>query len=165
MLFKEEVEMPQSALFHQVKESLRTANPSVRLFGVFGGQGLHSSHGTYLDELRETMTLYGSLVVEFIMFVAEPLVQHAQSAEAVASSFYGKWGLDLIQWLRAPSAMQPDEDYLNSAPVSFPLILLIQIVHYATMLKLADMSPDQGRKVSHLECVSGRVVLLCGLLV
>lgn len=147
MLFMEEVELPQSALFHNVKENLRQANPMLRLFGVFGGQGLHSSHGTYLDELRETVAIYGSLVIEFISSVSAPLDLHASSAEGVASALYGKWGMNLMQWLRPSSTQSPDEEYLSSAPVSFPLIALIQIAHYVTMLKLANMTPDQGRKL------------------
>lgn len=165
LVSQEETRMPGSALCADALASPRGGG--VCLMGLLGGQGLDDG-GSYLSELRETLATYGGLASDFVEAVTGPLEEHAQSQKDGASAhFYGKWGLDVVQWLRSPSS-QPDETYLQSSPVSFPLIGLVQITHYAVMLAVARLEPAQGRQLfaragiaGHSQGVVAAVVVAC----
>ncbi|KAJ5151776.1 hypothetical protein N7492_010071 [Penicillium capsulatum] len=117
-----------SALFRAASED------AAGIYTVFGGQG---NIEEYFDELRAIYTTYPSFVEDLIVSSAELL--QSLSREPEASKLYPK-GLDIIQWLQDRDA-QPDIDYLVSAPVSLPLIGLVQLAHYMVTCKVLGRQP------------------------
>ncbi|KAI1475652.1 fatty acid synthase beta subunit [Daldinia eschscholtzii] len=108
---------PESALMRAALKG------TARVYAVFGGQG---NTKTYLDELRDVYDTYPTLTKRFLVPAArflERLSRDSRASQAFAH------GLDIMRWLEQPDS-QPDYDYLVSAPVSFPLIGLLQILHY-----------------------------------
>lgn len=133
-LTQEEAIPSQSALF------AAAARGDTSIFAVFGGQG---NIEEYFDELADIWTTYQGLVQSFVQRMAVVLADHARSSEA--SVFHSK-GLDVVRWLENPE-LRPDLQYLVSAPVSFPLIGLTQLLHYYVMLRVLDRSPADIRKL------------------
>lgn len=123
----------ESALFRAAAEG------EARLFGVFGGQG---NIEEYFDELRQVYSTYPSFVGDFIVMCAELL--QSLSRDDRAEKMYPK-GLDVLRWLE-DRASQPDTDYLVSAPVSLPLIGLVQLAHYSVACQVLGKAPGQLRE-------------------
>jgi fatty acid synthase subunit beta len=119
-----------SALFRAAAEN------DVNVYTVFGGQG---NIEEYFDELREVYTTYSSFVEGLITSTAELL--QSLSREPEAAKLYPK-GLDVLQWLHDRDS-QPDTDYLVSAPVSLPLIGLVQLAHYMVTCKVLGRQPGE----------------------
>ncbi|KAL5624375.1 hypothetical protein BROUX41_004435 [Berkeleyomyces rouxiae] len=104
------------------------------IYAIFGGQG---NIEEYFEELREIHNTYGSFVSELITSSAELLRTLSKHPEA--EKMYPK-GLDVMTWLLNPEAT-PDVDYLISAPISFPLIGLLQLAHYEVSCKVLGVNP------------------------
>ena len=119
-----------SALFRAASEE------KASIYSVFGGQG---NIEEYFDELREIYKTYPSFVEDLISSSAELL--QSLSREPEASKLYPK-GMDVIHWLHDRDA-QPDTDYLVSAPVSLPLIGLVQLAHYTVTCKVLGQQPGE----------------------
>ncbi|KAJ6153761.1 Fatty acid synthase subunit beta [Penicillium chermesinum] len=117
-----------SALFRAASEE------AAGIYTVFGGQG---NIEEYFDELRAVYNTYSTFVEELIVSSAELL--QSLSREPEASKLYPK-GLDIMQWLQDRDS-QPDTDYLVSAPVSLPLIGLVQLAHYMVTCKVLGRQP------------------------
>jgi fatty acid synthase subunit beta len=117
-----------SALFRAASDE------AAGIYTVFGGQG---NIEEYFDELRTVYTTYPSFVEDLIVSSAELL--QSLSREPEASKLYPK-GLDIMRWLQDRDA-QPDTDYLVSAPVSLPLIGLVQLAHYTVTCKVLGRQP------------------------
>lgn len=143
VLTSEEATPSQSALFSAA------ARGDTKIFAVFGGQG---NIEEYFDELADIWTTYQGLVRGFVERMAVVLAEHARSSEA--SVFHSK-GLDIMRWLENPE-LRPDLQYLVSAPVSFPLIGLTQLLHYYVMLRVLDKSPGEIRNLLAGMCVCER---------
>ncbi|OBT80913.1 hypothetical protein VF21_00149 [Pseudogymnoascus sp. 05NY08] len=112
---------------------------NAKIYSVFGGQG---NIEEYFDELRELYTTYQSFIGELITSSAELLL--TLSRDPKAEKLYIK-GLDIMTWLRDPEST-PDVDYLVSAPVSFPLIGLVQLAHYSVACKTLGLTPGAFRE-------------------
>lgn len=119
-----------SALFRAASEG------KANIYTVFGGQG---NIEEYFDELREIYTTYPSFVEDLIISSSELLQSLSHGPEA--SKLYPK-GLDALRWLQDPDS-QPDIDYLVSAPVSFPLIGLVQLAHFMVTCKVLGREPGE----------------------
>jgi fatty acid synthase subunit beta len=117
-----------SALFRAASDD------AAGIYTVFGGQG---NIEEYFDELRSIYTTYPSFIEDLIVSSAELL--QTLSREPEASKLYPK-GLDIMRWLQDRDA-QPDTDYLVSAPVSLPLIGLVQLAHYMVTCKVLGRQP------------------------
>lgn len=117
-----------SALFRAASDEV------AGIYTVFGGQG---NIEEYFDELRTVYNTYPSFVEDLITSSAELL--QSLSREPEASKLYPK-GLDIVRWLQDRDA-QPDTDYLVSAPVSLPLIGLVQLAHYTVTCKVLGQQP------------------------
>lgn len=122
----------QSALFRAAEDGDAT------IYSIFGGQG---NIEEYFEELRELWQTYPSFVGELIMTSAELLQTLANNS--AAEKLFTK-GLDIMNWLQHPEAT-PDLDYLVSAPVSFPLIGLVQLAHYEVTCKTLGIHPGTLR--------------------
>lgn len=122
-----------SALFRAAGEG------EAGLYAIFGGQG---NIEEYFDELREVYTTYPSFVEQLVKDSAELL--QSLSRDTRAEKLYPK-GLNVMQWLHNKDS-QPDTDYLVSAPVSLPLIGLVQLAHYTVICRTLGLSPGQVRE-------------------
>jgi fatty acid synthase subunit beta len=123
----------ESALFRAADDE------SAKVYSVFGGQG---NIEEYFEELRELYKTYPSFVEELIVSAAELLQNLSRNPRA--EKLYSK-GLDVMTWLHDPEAT-PDVDYMVSAPVSFPLIGLVQLAHYTVTCKVLGLTPGQFRE-------------------
>ena len=120
---------------HPESSLLRAAEQrKAALYAVCGGQGNTES---YLDELRSTYSAYLFLVRDFVTSSATHLQSLATDVDASMSFPHG---LDIMHWLDDPES-QPNREYLESAPVSFPLIGLTQLVHYVVSCRVLDIHP------------------------
>ena len=108
------------------------------LYAIFGGQG---NIEEYFDELREVYSTYPSFVERLVEDSAELL--QSLSRDTRAEKLYPK-GLDVMRWLHNRDD-QPDTDYLVSAPVSLPLIGLVQLAHYTVTCKAMGQTPGDIR--------------------
>lgn len=122
----------QSALFRAAEDG------DAVIYSIFGGQG---NIEEYFEELRELWQTYPSFVGELIMTSAEQLQTLAN--DSAAEKLFTK-GLDVMNWLQNPDST-PDVDYLVSAPVSFPLIGLVQMAHYEVTCKALGIHPGTLR--------------------
>ncbi|KAK0715299.1 acyl transferase domain-containing protein [Lasiosphaeris hirsuta] len=118
----------QSALFRAADDE------TAKLYNIFGGQG---NIEEYFEELRELYQAYPSFVADLVSSSAELL--QTLASHPSAEKLYSK-GLDIIAWLQSPDAT-PDVDYLISAPVSFPLIGLVQLAHYQVTCRVLGLHP------------------------
>ncbi|KAI1363876.1 fatty acid synthase beta subunit [Xylaria arbuscula] len=120
---------------------LRAAeNGQARIFAVFGGQG---NTLTYLDELRNLYTTYPSLTKHFLSVATAHLRDLADDVSDVGQHL--DRGMDVMRWLDIPST-QPDLDYLNTAPVSFPIIGLAQLANVVVVCNALGVHPGQFRE-------------------
>ncbi|KAI9805514.1 MAG: hypothetical protein M1825_000765 [Sarcosagium campestre] len=126
------VKSHDSALFRAASDE------EAKIYAVFGGQG---NIEEYFEELREVYTTYPSFVAKFIASSAELL--QSLSRDPKVDKLYSK-GLDIMRWLRNKDA-QPDTEYLVSAPVSLPLIGLVQLAHYSITCKVLGKEPGEVR--------------------
>ncbi|KAL2754260.1 hypothetical protein ACRALDRAFT_1063159 [Sodiomyces alcalophilus JCM 7366] len=122
----------ESALFRAAEDG------AAGIYTIFGGQG---NIEEYFDELREIYKTYLPLSGGLIRHAAELL--QTLSKHPSAEKLYPK-GLDILRWLDDEDAT-PDVDYLVSAPVSFPLIGLVQLAHYEVTCKVLGIHPGRLR--------------------
>ncbi|KAK7745758.1 beta subunit of fatty acid synthetase [Diatrype stigma] len=104
------------------------------IYNIFGGQG---NIIEYFDELREVYETYPSFVGDLVRSAADLL--KTLSLDSRVQKLYAK-GLDVLDWLHSPDST-PDDDYLISAPVSLPLIGLVQLAHYQVLGKALGIHP------------------------
>ncbi|KAH9885879.1 fatty acid synthase beta subunit [Xylariomycetidae sp. FL2044] len=119
---------PASALMHAALRG------TARIYAVFGGQGNTDS---YIGELRSVYHRYPSLINRFLVPAARYLQRLAMDQRAVRLFTQG---LDVMKWLDNPES-EPDASYLTSAPVSFPLIGLMQVAHYIITTSILGSHP------------------------
>ena len=122
-----------SALFRAAEDE------EAGLYAIFGGQG---NIEEYFDELREVYTTYPSFVEKLVEDSAELL--QSLSRDPRAEKLYSQ-GLDVMRWLHDKDT-QPDTGYLVSAPVSLPLIGLVQLAHYTVTCKAMGQTPGDIRQ-------------------
>ena len=126
---------------------LRAAgDDKAKLYAIFGGQG---NIEEYFDELRNVYNTYPSFVEDLISSCGDLLQSLARDPRA--EKLYSK-GLDVMRWLHNGDT-QPDTDYLVSAPVSLPLIGLVQLAHYTVTCKTLGLKPGDVRE--HLSGTTG----------
>ncbi|MCJ1389647.1 beta subunit of fatty acid synthetase [Xylographa bjoerkii] len=124
------------------KSSLYTAALAgkARVFAIFGGQG---NDKAYFNELKSVYTVYQVLTGGLIASASRFLERNSRD-DRFAEQY--PHGFNLIQWLEeAPT--QPDDDYLLSAPVSFPLIGLLQLLHYKIVGRGLGCNPSEMQKM------------------
>eukprot|EP00397_Hematodinium_sp_SG-2012_P000038 GEMP01000038.1.p1 GENE.GEMP01000038.1~~GEMP01000038.1.p1 ORF type:complete len:4044 (+),score=1094.81 GEMP01000038.1:434-12565(+) len=97
---------------------------SVGVFLQFGGQG-HS----YFEELSQ-LYLAHSGISTLIESCSARMVREASHPDLQRSGHYAHYGIDVVSWITNADTKPPAE-YLVSAPVSYALIGLTQLAHYA----------------------------------
>ncbi|OAP62564.1 fatty acid synthase subunit beta [Fonsecaea erecta] len=127
------------------------------LHGVFGGQG---NTTRYFDEIRSVSLTYGALVDDLLETLGHHLL--SLSRDTRVSEQYAN-GIDVLQWLRKP-ASTPTENDLLAAPVSFPLIGLLQLLYFKAILLSLGLTPAEIPNVFNgLSGHSQGVVVACAL--
>lgn len=120
---------------------LRAASDKrAKLHAIFGGQG---NSEDYFEELREIFYIYNGTISDFVQVLADRLLALSRDHPG-ADKIYTK-GLDIMRWLQRPETT-PDNDYLVYAPVSVPVIGLIQLVHYAVTARVLGLTPGELRQ-------------------
>jgi fatty acid synthase subunit beta len=109
-----------------------------KLYAVFGGQG---NTEDYFSELRDLYATYTGFV-EPLFSSATELLQSLLRKVSVTTLRQFSQGLNVMQWLQHPEST-PSSEYLLSAPVSFPIIGLVQLANYAVMCNVLGTSPGQ----------------------
>ncbi len=113
------------------------ASGKARIHGLFGGQG---NNKQYFDEIRVLWDTYAPFVRDFITSLSTVLNALSKD-ERVADQY--PHGLDVLQWLTGTGPEStPDNDYLISAPVSFPLIGLLQLAHVRAVYMSLGVGPE-----------------------
>lgn len=140
------------------------------LFAQFGGQGVD-----YFDELlnvfKNVASKTGSdgrpcLARRLIDEAADALQRAVASPEAAVLGLHDR-GLSLMTWLTTEDMGQrPPGTYLRSAPVSYPLIGLTQLVNYAATLDRLEATAGEFRgrlkgATGHSQGVASAVVVAC----
>ncbi|PVU94326.1 hypothetical protein BB561_002640 [Smittium simulii] len=144
VIFEESIQkailVSTSALFQS------TTHGSVKLMGLFGGQG---NTEDYFNETRELYELYEPLVKPYIELMSSHIKTLA--SEPQWRSVLSK-GLDINYWITHPE-VQPDSTYLISAPVSMPVIGLTQLANFLIVCKILNKTP--GWVVNNFKGVTG----------
>lgn len=112
------------------------SNGQATVHAVFGGQG--NKHENYFEDLRTAYNTYRPLVEDFVDPLARALLE--LSLDRRAAGEY-RHGLDVLAWLRHESCTPPAE-YLNTAPVSFPLVGLLQLVQLTAVFVGLGCGPE-----------------------
>ncbi|KAL1842324.1 hypothetical protein VTJ49DRAFT_5492 [Mycothermus thermophilus] len=112
------------------------AGGKARIHGLFGGQG-NNKH--YFDEIRTLWDTYETLVSDLIVSLSTVLETLSRD-ERVSDQY--PHGLDVLRWLRDTESV-PDDDYLISAPVSFPLIGLLQLAQIKAICMTLAVGPEE----------------------
>lgn len=128
-----EIKPYESALLRAVSDK------EAAMHAIFGGQG---NTEDYFDELREIFDVYNGNIIDFVRLLADKLLNLTRE-HSDAAKIYTK-GLDIMRWLERPETT-PDNDYLIYAPVSVPVIGLIQLSHFAVTARLLGKTPGQLR--------------------
>ena len=110
-----------------------------KVFPIFGGQG---NNEFYFSEIREMYTTYRYLLQDFMTFMNQHLKVLSQLPKAKKAH---SRGLEPLQWLHNPDE-EPDTEYLLAAPLSFPLIGLLQLAQYSLTCRILGTSPGGLRK-------------------
>nr|AGQ43602.1 HC-toxin fatty acid synthase beta subunit [Alternaria jesenskae] len=116
-----------------------TGEGVVSLYTTFSGQGCGER---YFDELRELFRIYPPFV-EGLISRSGNLLRELANSPSVGRLFTK--GFDIMAWLHHPQTI-PDADYLVSAPVSFPIIGLVQLGHYAVSCRVMGLDPGAFRR-------------------
>ncbi|VVT56943.1 uncharacterized protein SAPINGB_P005430 [Magnusiomyces paraingens] len=124
----------ESALFRAIEDG------QASIYAIFGGQG---NSEDYFQELVEIYSVYGDLVSDFIQLLADKILSLFRTHED-AKKIYTN-GFDIMKWLKSPEST-PDVDYLVFAPVSVPIIGIIQLAHFAITSKVLGKTPGELRK-------------------
>ncbi|KAF4993969.1 hypothetical protein FGRMN_6100 [Fusarium graminum] len=119
--------------------AIKTEGSPTEIFAVFGGQGLR---GNNIDELRDLVNTYPSLIRDLVRQSSLLLLELSRSNNDALRMLPN--GLDVLGWLESPS-QAPDSTYLASAPVSAPMIGLVQLAHYEVTCKTLGLTPGQFR--------------------
>lgn len=125
---------------HQSALLRAAADNAAKIYTVFGGQG---NIEEYFEELRGIYQNYPSFIEELVKSSADLLGTLSRNPRA--EKLYSK-GLDIMTWLHDPDST-PDTDYLVSAPVSFPLIGLVQLAHYSVACRVLGITPGEFREL------------------
>ncbi|KAG9235151.1 fatty acid synthase [Amylocarpus encephaloides] len=106
------------------------------IYAIFGGQG---SDRQYFDDIRNVYTTYRPILGDFVGQVSRHLDGLAKDERFRAQYCQG---LEVQKWLEHDES-QPEHEYLIMAPVSFPLIGLLQLMHYRVACHALGYTPRQ----------------------
>ncbi len=123
-------------------------NAGAKVYAIFGGQGNTTD---YFSELRTLYSTYTDFVEPLVAAASQTLHSLLAKASVTRLRQYSQ-GLDVLQWLQRLEST-PAPEYLLSAPVSFPLIGLVQLANYAVMCRVLGKQP--GELIERLAGMAG----------
>lgn len=118
------------------------ATGSKQLHLIFGGQG--AANPACFTELRSLVSTYSPLLTPLLSIASAEL--STLSRDPSTHGFYSGREIDLPTWLADESAV-PDSAFLASAAVSFPLIGLVGLAHYAVTCRALAKTPGELRSL------------------
>ncbi|OJJ69732.1 hypothetical protein ASPBRDRAFT_198373 [Aspergillus brasiliensis CBS 101740] len=107
-----------------------------RIYALFGGQG---NDEKYFEDLKETYSTYTDILRRCV-FSGARLLEDLAGESAFKAHF--QHGFSLMDWLEKPDS-EPNSAYLLSAPVSMPLIGLLQMCHFIVACQTMGLSPRE----------------------
>jgi fatty acid synthase subunit beta len=113
-------------------------NNQAKIYAIFGGQG--NGNAACFFELADLFNTYEPLLRDLLGTVAPVLSSLCRLPDT--SSYFGARCIDLKNWLVKPDLV-PAEDYIASAPVSFPIIGLLGLAHYCVTCKVLGLTPGE----------------------
>jgi fatty acid synthase subunit beta len=116
------------------------------IYTIFGGQG---NTTTVFEEIRNVHGTYTPFVAEFLVSAAELLISLSRDKRC-RKTFSGDF--DILKWLHLPGTT-PKSEVLLTAPYSFPLIGLLQLLNYMVACKVTNETPCTFRR--HLSGTTG----------
>ncbi|KAJ2599136.1 fatty acid synthase alpha subunit Lsd1 [Coemansia sp. RSA 1721] len=135
------------SFYSQQLVSEKLANPIVvpneldatGLLAIFQGPvGFDNGGVVSLDEISHLVETYGALVAPFVAAMSEFLDQ--ESRDLQVAHFYPS-GFSVLAWIA--NSKKPTDAYLNSSPVTWPLVGFAQLVRYTALCKTRNMFPKQ----------------------
>jgi len=109
------------------------------VYAMFGGQGNDTK---YFEDIREVYTTYRPILNDFVCKASTHLQRLADDMRFHA---HYPQGLNVEAWLK-DEELQPDNESLIAAPLSFPLIGLLQILHFKVTCHILGYTPEQMHK-------------------
>ncbi|OKL55968.1 hypothetical protein UA08_08750 [Talaromyces atroroseus] len=125
-----------SALFKEAERE------SVKLVALFGGQG--ASNPRCFKELVEIYEAYSPLLETLIRTIDNVLFELCVSPDTY--DFFRGREIRLLSWLQSPETV-PSDQFLASAPVSFPIHGLVALAHWFVVCKLLGKTPGDIRSL------------------
>ncbi|KAJ2395140.1 hypothetical protein GGI05_001723, partial [Coemansia sp. RSA 2603] len=128
------------------------STPEVGLFSeqsslmmVFRGSiGFEKGGTTSLAELQRLVNIYRPLIGEYVKQMSDFLQWESQDLQ-VAHCY--PQGFCVTDWISDEvAAERPSDIYLNSAPVAAPLVGLVQLVRFAIVCRVLNLSTEQFAK-------------------
>ena len=98
------------------------------LVALFAGQGANP-----LKDLSQSKPKWSDKITEFVRDVSDVLVAETATPEALETGFRFVFGLNVSDWV--DKLVTPTREYLHSAPISSPTIMLAQVVRYLLFLE------------------------------
>ncbi|PYH87635.1 beta subunit of fatty acid synthase [Aspergillus ellipticus CBS 707.79] len=131
---------PRSALF----QSASTGGS--RIMTIFGGQG--TANPACGRELRSLYTTYRPMLAPLFQECAPVLASLSRRADT--QSYFDGRPIDLDVWLSGETL---GDDFLAAAPVSLPILGLLDLAHYAVICTILGQHP--GQVTAAMQSVSG----------
>jgi fatty acid synthase subunit beta len=113
----------------------------VNLSIIFGGQS--TTNASCIEQAAELFSLHHE-IFEPIIAAIDPLLQRLSSSSPALRVFFLDRELCLRTWLTSP-IFRADEAFLASAPVSFPLIGLLDMMQYCLICRSLGLTPGHLR--------------------
>ncbi|KAI1269290.1 enoyl reductase domain of FAS1 [Xylariaceae sp. FL1019] len=134
-------------------------DPKSSIVVAFGGQG--SSNGACVDELAELYSLYQPLIRSLTASLSAALFSLSRHVDT--QSFYLGREIDVLGWLADP-ARRPETSFIAGAAVSFPIIGMTGLLHYAVICKLLEKTPGElGQMLSGITGHSQGIVIAAAI--
>ena len=115
-------------------------NGEAHLYAVFGGQGVGNM--TCLKDLSYLYSIY-RVHLDDLIDVASSTLTRLTSTPTTAK-FYEVQGFDIKKWMKKPKTM-PTPAYFAPAPLSFPIVGLLSLAHFAIACKTMGWHPGEVR--------------------
>lgn len=135
------------------------ASGRARLYLVFGGQGIVNP--LCVQELKDLYYIYQPFL-EVLINVITPVLDTLSQLPTTKEYYHGRH-LNPRMWLQ-DSKKIPDQDFIATAAVSFPVIGLLSLAHYCVSCKVLGRTPGELRSL--LKGVSGHsqgIVVAAGI--
>jgi fatty acid synthase subunit beta len=148
MYYQAQDSSPRKPLHNKSALFSAAENSQAKIYAIFGGQG--NGNAACFSDFADLFSTYEPLLRDLVGTVA-PVLSHLCRLSDTSSYFRAR-RVDIEDWLAWPDHV-PAEDYIASAPVSFPIIGLLGLAHYCVTCKVLGYTP--GDLQSRFEGATG----------